>query len=579
MTNFGLLQSRLRLFRQALCLLIACLGTGIATSQTLPNITAGDQLGELPYSSYHGGDIDVVSLTNGALSLHDPILSYPQRGKLQVSFSLKYNNMNQHYGPVCFPPPAPSCELDWALNTPAPVSEKSDVFAVFDQGLGIWPSNPYPRTWTVGGQTYTENYGDYYVTSPDGAKHILGNLGTASIRTFPAGGPTTWLVSSGPFETLDATGIKVTGGMAPPGANLSSTTTVVTPEGIAYGNGSIQDPNGNFITLGSSILDTMGRSIPNPPSQMSSSNTSTTACPSGPLTVIKAVAWSVPATNGNTATYTFCYVTVVPNMPSTMLLSNQTVYGPIGPSTSLQSIVLPSGLAWKFEYNDQDATLTNNGQPVTYGTLSKITLPTGGSISYTWINAGHSLAANNPSSCNNGGRWIASRTVTDLDGIARTWSYAYGVAIGSSSGTVITDPLGNDIAHVFGLGNGGLGGGCTAYETQTLYYQGSYSSGALLRTVNTTYQSTANGNTFPNPVLNVVPTSTTTIETNNQTTETIKGYDAGFTYLDHFGVNSASGIYGKATSEQVYDYGSSPHGPLLRTTNTSYAWQSPNPNY
>jgi RHS repeat-associated protein len=257
-----------------------------------------------------------------------------------------------------------------------------------------------------------------------------------------------------------------------------------------------------------------------------------------------------------------------------MNLSNQTVHGSIGPSTNLQSVVLPNGVAWEFEYDDQDATLTYNGQPVTYGTLSKITLPTGASISYTWINAGASLAAKSSTFCNNGGRWLAGRTVTDLDGIARTWTYTYKVPFGSYFGTVVTDPLGNNTAHVFGFG-----GGCTAYETQTLYYLGSYSSGTSLRTVNTTYLSTANGNTFPNPVLNVVPTSTTTIEANNQTTATTKGYDSGFSYLDHFGSNTASGKYGHVTSEQVYDYGSGAHGALLRTINTTYAWQSPNPNY
>jgi hypothetical protein len=186
MTNFGLVRFHSTLFGFASCLLVVCLGTAIAVAQTLPNITAGDQLGELPYASYHGGDIDAVSLTNGGLSLHVPLLSYPQRGSLSMSFSLKYNNMNQHYGPRCAAPDP--CELDWDLNTPAPMREKSDVFAVFDQGLGIWPSPPYPHTWTVGTQTYTENFGDYYVTTTDGAKHILGNFGTASVVTWPAGG-------------------------------------------------------------------------------------------------------------------------------------------------------------------------------------------------------------------------------------------------------------------------------------------------------------------------------------------------------------------------------------------------------
>lgn len=561
--------------RRPLCLvyfIAVFMMSSIAWSQTLPNTTAADQLGELPYVSYHAGDIDAVSLTNGDLSMHAPVVSYPQRGSLQVSFSIRYNNMYQHYGPLCAAPDP--CELDWALNTPAPVREKSDVFVALDQALGVWFSQPYPHTWKVGSQTYSNNYADYYVTDPDGSKHVLGNLGAAQLQKWPSGNsPNSYLVSSGPFETLDATGIKVIGALAPISA-LSGNPVIVTPDGTRQTSSSIQDPNGNTISLSNAVVDSMGRSISYPPTQGSSSNTSTASCPAGPLSVTKAVSWTIPSTNGNNATYIFCYVTVVPNMPTTMTLSNQTVYGPIGSSTNLQSIVLPNGLSWKFEYNDQDATLTNNGSPVTYGTLSKVTLPTGGSISYTWINAGSSLAANNPTFCNTGGRWIATRTLTDLDGVAHTWRYAYRVAIGSGSGTVVTDPLGNDTAHVFSLASG-----CSSYETKALYYQGSYTSGTLLRTVNTAYTSTSTGNTFPNGFLNVVPSTITTIEANNQTTQTTKGYDSGFAYTDHFGNGGVSGIYGRVTSTQVYDYGSGSPGSLLRSTIIAYAWQGLSANY
>jgi hypothetical protein len=48
--------------RLLLVVLLPVMFLARATSQTLPNITAGDQLGELPYVSYHGGDIDAVSL-------------------------------------------------------------------------------------------------------------------------------------------------------------------------------------------------------------------------------------------------------------------------------------------------------------------------------------------------------------------------------------------------------------------------------------------------------------------------------------------------------------------------------------
>jgi YD repeat-containing protein len=572
-------QTRPRFFRFISHLFALCFATGIAASQTLPNITAADQLGELPYESYHGGDVDVVSLTNGTLSLHVPVLSYPQRGNLHVSYSLRYNNINQHYGPQCLAPDP--CELDWALNVPAPVGEKSDVFATFDQSLGIWPSTAYPQSHTIGTITYTDYYGDYYVVTPDGGKHILGNLGTMSLVNYPTGGSNSYWVSSGPYETLDATGIKVTGTLAPLYSLWGSSTTIVTPDGLTQTTSStqqtIQDTNGNFLNLNGSggLLDSIGRSIPYPPNHASASNTSTSACPTGPLAVAKAVSWSVPAANGSIGTYTFCYVTVTPNMPSSMVISGAgTVYGQVPSSTNLQSVVLPNGLSWKFEYNDPDSTQTYNGQPVTYGTLSKITLPTGGSISYTWINAGHSIASNNPTSCNNGGRWISSRTVTDLDGVPHTWNYAYRVTIGSSGGTVVTDPLGNDTAHIMGLS-----GGCTAYETQTIYYQGSYTGNNILRTINTAYSSTSTGNTFPNPNLNVVPTTVTTVEANGQTTKTFKNYDSGFSYTDHFGNTGLSGIYGKVITEQAYDYGSGAPGSLLRTTNTSYVWQNPNPNY
>lgn len=53
--------------------------------------------GTKPYGSYMGGDIDSVSLTNGNLNLHIPLVSYPQRGgRLKLEFFLRYNNKGCH---------------------------------------------------------------------------------------------------------------------------------------------------------------------------------------------------------------------------------------------------------------------------------------------------------------------------------------------------------------------------------------------------------------------------------------------------------------------------------------------------
>ncbi len=56
--------------------------------QAQDNPTTGEQ-GLKPYGSFHGGDIDSISLANTKLNLHIPLVSYPQRGgKLHVGFSV-----------------------------------------------------------------------------------------------------------------------------------------------------------------------------------------------------------------------------------------------------------------------------------------------------------------------------------------------------------------------------------------------------------------------------------------------------------------------------------------------------------
>lgn len=45
--------------------------------------------GVKPYGSYHGGDIDSISMANVQPTIHIPLISYPQRGgKLKVDFSV-----------------------------------------------------------------------------------------------------------------------------------------------------------------------------------------------------------------------------------------------------------------------------------------------------------------------------------------------------------------------------------------------------------------------------------------------------------------------------------------------------------
>ena len=167
-------------------------------------------------------------------------------------------------------------------------------------------------------------------------------------------------------------------------------TSIIDADGVTYDTSTTyeEDPNGNKITeSGTTITDSLGRQIPLPPTSKSSSNTShcrlpcsASGCTAG---ILCGVLWSVPGPNGvMTEPYKFCYATVTMNIPPNLgLTPNQ---GFSGTPTKLQSIVLPNSQTWNFTYNDPGDGSTYNGLPINYGSLSQITLPTGGTISYLY---------------------------------------------------------------------------------------------------------------------------------------------------------------------------------------------------
>ena len=597
MNDIALLKPRFSsfsvLFRFLLAFALWAAFLATAQAQTLPPTTAADQNGFQPYGSYHGGDIDAISLTNGTIKINYPMVSYPQRGQLHLSLNLQLDNELQHYAQECFDPQ--DCEMVWGYVPPTSgyTVTRSSVGPLIGQGvLGpfIWVQKvgmfgvPSQTSAKVGLITYTHNFENWSVMTADQSTHPLGNQGTTSWTTDPPDTIDSYQVSSGPFEALDATGWRATGAetapryTTPPSYGGATPTAIIGPDGVKYTStpttDTMTDPNGNVISnTSTTITDSMGRQIP-----MGTTTASTSVCPSGPLAVTSAVAWNPPGYNGGTMTYTYCMATVTPNMNPYLPPPGADGLGAIN---VVQSIVLPNGQTWKFEYYDPDSTQTYNGQPVTYGTLSKVTLPTGGSISYTYktiqIGVLHGCRS---------GRWITSRTVNDESG-SHTWTYNYQIS-GAPPFTVVTDPLGNDTVHTFGLGSMLSS---IAVETQTQYFQESYTSGTLLKTVTTTYanspsylndpnsRNTGRGGTGGGDLTNVVPTQIVTTWPNGSSSTVTRSYDLGFPYVDFWGSstddagNPNIGIYGKVVSENVYDYGSGGSGPLLRTTNTSYAWQ------
>jgi RHS repeat-associated protein len=332
----------------------------------------------------------------------------------------------------------------------------------------------------------------------------------------------------------------------------------------------MQDTNGNQISFGGSITDTLGRVIPLPPtsngSQVSGGvATSDFSHCTGQLPIAAAALWQVPGPNGGTATYKFCYANVqifTNHTFNTNCSFNQCVQ-PNGPYLLLQSILLPDGQsAWTFDYSQPDSSGVN------WADLVKITLPFGGTIAYSWSTAtGCTVIYGPPGSTY---RAIAQRAVNANDGTGgQNWTYSNPNVI---TGSTVTDPLGNDNVHTFT----DLNSSCSLYETQTQYYNGSQATGTLLKTVATQYSYGLNPNTpgAVHPADNVVPISVTTTLPNGLVEQTSYSYDPGFQFIDAAQTGTYGGIYGKVLTEKGTDWGQGAPGPVLRETDTAYQFQS-----
>jgi RHS repeat-associated protein len=486
---------------------------------------AANETGIKPYGSYHGGDIDQVNVSNNHLELRLPLLSYPQRGtRLKLSFTGLFHNpvWNEHTESV------PTTNLVfhfWEYDGPPGVTVVAEQAPPFvDQQLvhgGSSASDP---------PIYA-----YSVRMADGSQHPLGNIGGTA------------------YNTLDGTGMKWDSG--PQTLTFSDGTRYP----VLYGSAPVlEDTNGNQITFGSSITDTLGRVIPWVGGSGATQDFS--GC-TGLLPISSASLWTVPGANGSSNTFKFCKakVTVFTHHWAQTDTGSQKYFEPNGPIEMLQSIVLPDQTTWTFDYSQPDA----NG--INWGDLVKVTLPSGGSLSYTWS---HGQGCHHPIGAK--GNWsgaVLKRTIDAQDGTgAHTWTYGTGSGLGK-----VTDPLGNDTVHTFS----DLNNSCSFYEVKTDVYQGSQSGGKLLKTVSTDYSWAINTN-FPNtslspaPVINVVPIRKAISWPNGQARKTEFSYDSGFT----FNSGASTGIYGKETVRKEFDYGAGAAGALLKSTLTSYLWQA-----
>jgi RHS repeat-associated protein len=530
---------RLHQLRCVLALLISLFILGLVSGYAQD--LSGLEQGMKPYGAYHGGDIDSISMVNGNLSLHIPLISYPQRGdKLHLGFSLVYNNPT-------FQP--------WATCNPVNKQCSTYGYNVEYRGSLNWTALAIvPDVPSINQPTVSSNYS---VVEADGASHQLDYVNTY---------PDFWM-------SKDATGYRFEPNSSNPEAG-----TLWDRQGTIYNisgwqPASIQDTNGNSMTTtvnaaGNPVswTDTLGRVIPLFSSGWATPTTSQ-GC-KGLLPTVSAYLWSPPGPYGGTSQFTVCYAQfpisfTAPNCTGLCQPTSST-------TTQIQSIVLPNGTAWIFEFD-------------TTGALSSITLPTGGTISYTWttssgtcVGSYYTSPTGVPTDLYPYGRPVTSRTVNDQTG-AHRWSYTVypnTPTLGSMQ-TVVTDPANNDTVHTeTQLGNAI----CSVYETEVDQYSGPYTGGNVLKKTATTYTYTADPfNSLT--AMNVVPqTITTTDMPSGQVSQVWKGYDTtGVPIIGTGNGPTPSVIYGVLLSQNDYDFGYGSPGPLLRTTNNKYmAFSGPN---
>lgn len=415
-------------------------------SQTTPDTEEGVN----PAGVYSESGIDAVSMTSGNLLLHIPVISYPQRGKqLALSFHLYYSNKGwtrvkdnntyiwQNYGlsGVTF-------AQDQFQSTTAQIYQNP---ALGDSGPGAMLMHLNS------------------VVSPDGSSHQVAASGTS-------------LNNIGPGWTVDGTGMYYT----------PSTNTVIDKGGvrsIATSNAYIlEDTEGNEIQLGASgssgWTDTIGRTLPatwitNPssftvpptgkftahqPPTVLRPGTQTSNLTSCPSATTAAYSWSIPGINGGTMVYKFCYQQI--SYESNFGQSGTLEGG--GSTQVLLAMVLPNGTSWTFTYDS-------------WGEVAAVGMPNGGSISYQWVHANDGTS-----------RAVSQSTFNANDGSpTQTWNYVWN-PLGANNTylnveTAPADPNGvrNDTTHLIDYQN---------FDIEDKYYSGSYTSGTLLKTIDTTYE-------------------------------------------------------------------------------------------
>jgi RHS repeat-associated protein len=517
-------------------------------AQTSPNLEAGFK----PYGSYEG-DFGAVNLASGGMDHHLGMpMAYPQRGG--IGSIQPFVVINSKNWAVQFFPVDTSGYYRWM-----PGGARNSFSAAFTNSFSLEVDRARMLDVTVTGATESDS--NYFLKLPDGGTHSLAFVGSSTtlLETVDASGYRVEL------QGADTYGVSTSAAVIDRQGNRYQLATFAGPVSSTHtcdNSGtcetiwnyadqalptSVTDTDGNVLSFSAAngvITDTLGKTLP----WTASSSTSDFSDCVTPSAITSAALYSYSGPNGTTNQLKFCYANF--QLGTNFSASNINQYqnppgAPApGPIPLLASIVLPDHTKWTFNYDS-------------YGNVTALGLPVGGSITYTWTEVAFpSCGSYTPVS-----RAVASRTENDNLGHSSTWSYTWGtVQADGTFSNAVTDPLGNDTVHVFY-------GACGPHEISTLEYQGKWNTGQLLKRVDTHYQTQIIGTNDGGSTTNTLPDRIqTTIYPSGKVSLVTRSYDPG----------PGNGLppLGDVTVEKVYDWGAGAAGALLREIDTTYLWQS-----
>jgi RHS repeat-associated protein len=509
----------------------ACIACTISALLVLVTVALGQgpAIGTPPFGSFSGGPFDVINLGNLNVHFTIPVLHKAGRG-MPFAYDLNYDTSFWYPGyanGIQTWQPVNTSYWGWQglsggayTNLTYTTTYSSGTCGQF--GTGTW------QAWQFGNLVYTDQNGAH--TFGYGSSFIQTN----GVPNCPPAGPSPSTAQLA--KTEDSSGL--TAYVPPPSGSSLGTVSINNPHGITFPQGGYggTDPNGNEITGNNGVYtDTLGVTTLTVAGVPPNATTYTYAAPSNP-----------------NAAYTMSYksYTVTTNFGC----SGVAEYTATGVYL-VDKITLPDGTLYQFEY---EATAGGSGQVT--GRLASVSLPTGGSISYTYAMNG----THNGINCGDGSAPIANPSLTRTLSPGGTWKYARTDLSGAHWQTTITDPTTAGNQTVVDLQKDANTATVDFYETQRQVYAGS-ATGTPLSTAITCF----NGIGVSSP--SICPASAVAGPISRQTV---------FSYLPNPSSSSAESeidtqyygsIAGFSSEVDTYDYGKGAVGPMLNKVITAYS--------